>query len=460
MKKVLAVFAALSSFYSVNAMAMCGCMLPPRPPPSMRVANSKLTNKSSKVIIVHDGDRTVVTMANDFDGDAKSFGIVIPVPSAITKEQIHVGEKTMVETLAQATAPQLLEYPAIDPCMRMAPSVAMDRAGSGKMESAAPGAVGGARGPGHTLQVTVEGTYTVGEYDIQILTAENAGDLITWLKQHDYQIPDGAEPVFASYLRQNMHFFLAKVNLKQQASRGYTFLRPIQIAYESPKFMLPIRLGMLNAEEKDGAEQELSVWTITKKGRVESTNYRTVKMPVSQGMLPEYVKNDFEGVYRAAFKNLERREGNDVVFYEYAGYGSTGPIGSANTDPETLRKLGVWWADGTSPAFITRLHFTYDKAHFPEDLVLQETSDSAQTQPVFSVQDDPKSASCMSKQQLHDYLNPGHAQQAQALASLTGWDADDIMRQIDKGPSAKPEETPANKTPDGKDRSWYQNLWK
>ena len=56
-------------------------------------------------------------------------------------------------------------------------------------------------------------------------------------------IPAGASPVIASYLKQNMKFFVARVNLTEQSKLGFTYLRPLQIAYESPKFMLPIRLG-------------------------------------------------------------------------------------------------------------------------------------------------------------------------------------------------------------------------
>ena len=50
-----------------------------------------------------------------------------------------------------------------------------------------------------------------------------------------------------------MRFFVAKVNLAEQAKLGFTYLRPLQVAYESPKFMLPIRLGMVNAERPAGA---------------------------------------------------------------------------------------------------------------------------------------------------------------------------------------------------------------
>ena len=63
------------------------------------------------------------------------------------------------------------------------------------------------------------------------------------------------EPILGSYMRQGMRFFLARVNLKEQARLGFSYLRPIQVAFESPKFMLPIRLGTLNAD----GDQELFV---------------------------------------------------------------------------------------------------------------------------------------------------------------------------------------------------------
>ena len=55
-------------------------------------ANTKLFNKASQVVIVRDGDRTVMTMANDFEGEPKEFAIVIPVPTLLQREQIHVAD--------------------------------------------------------------------------------------------------------------------------------------------------------------------------------------------------------------------------------------------------------------------------------------------------------------------------------------------------------------------------------
>src|SRR5215203_305547 len=62
-------------------------------------ADTRLFNKASQVVLVRDGDRTVMTMANDFQGDLKEFAVVIPVPTFLKREQIHVGDKALVDHL-------------------------------------------------------------------------------------------------------------------------------------------------------------------------------------------------------------------------------------------------------------------------------------------------------------------------------------------------------------------------
>jgi hypothetical protein len=136
--------------------------------------------------------------------------------------------------------------------------------------------------------VKIEAEYTVGEYDIVILSADQSGGLETWLKESGYKIPEGAGPVLESYIKRKMRFFVAKVNLEEKAKAGFHYLRPLQVAYESRKFMLPIRLGTVNAD----GPQELFVFALTRKGRVETTNYRTVKLPTGMD-LPVFVKRDF-----------------------------------------------------------------------------------------------------------------------------------------------------------------------
>src|ERR1700693_4594685 len=83
-------------------------------------ADSELFNKASKVVLAHNGDRTVLTMASDVRGDPKEFAIVIPVPTVIQRDQIRVVEPARIDHLDAYTAPRLVEYYDEDPCAPVA----------------------------------------------------------------------------------------------------------------------------------------------------------------------------------------------------------------------------------------------------------------------------------------------------------------------------------------------------
>ena len=229
-----------------------------------------------------------MTLANDFKGEPKEFAIVVPVPTVLEKGQIHVGDRALVEHLDSFTAPRLVEYFDEDPCARVS------RARRRPSASAPPPSPSRPRsGSGQLCGVTIEAKYTVGEYDILILSAQaewRPRDLAA--RRTATASPPARRRVLGIYLKQGMKFFVAKVNLSQQQKLGFAYLRPIQIAYESPKFMLPIRLGMVNA---DGA-QELFVYAITQaRAASKTTNYRNVKLPTDQDV-PEYVQAELPRV--------------------------------------------------------------------------------------------------------------------------------------------------------------------
>src|ERR1700751_896859 len=132
-------------------------------------ADAKLFNKSSKVVLTRDGEKTAITMANDYQGDAKEFAVVIPVPTFIERKQIGVVDMPTIDHLDAFTAPRLVEYHDDDPCAPKPPMpVAMSRSGGGPMMLAY--ADNSARYKG----VTVEATYDVGEYDVSILSAKES----------------------------------------------------------------------------------------------------------------------------------------------------------------------------------------------------------------------------------------------------------------------------------------------
>src|SRR5207253_10390421 len=124
-------------------------------------ADTKLFNRASQVVLVRDGDRTVMTMANDFESEPKEFAVGIPVPTFLTREQIHVGEKALVDHLDAYSAPRLVEYFDSNPCARREYNFA-----TALSEARAPAAAMDSAKLARALGVTIEATYTVGEYDI------------------------------------------------------------------------------------------------------------------------------------------------------------------------------------------------------------------------------------------------------------------------------------------------------
>ncbi len=413
-------------------------------------ADTKLFNKASEVAIARHDNKTVITMANDFTGDVKEFALVVPVPTLLEKEQIHVGDPTLLKHLADYSAPRLVEYFDENPCLRYE---LMERRSMDAMRSMAPAAAA-PRERDKALGVTVEAQYTVGEYDILILSAKESNGLETWLAENGYRIPTGASTVLQSYLKQGMKFFVAKVNLGEQTKLGLTHLRPLQLAFESSKFMLPIRLGTVNA---DGA-QELFIYFLTKQGRVETTNYRTVRLPEAQEV-PLYVKDKFGEFYRDLFSQQVKRESERGVFMEYAwDMNWCDPCAANPLSAEELRGLGVFWQESNgrmgkgmpmAQIFLTRLHVRYDAAHFPEDLMFQETSDRGNFQARYILRhpwtgtDECQAATAYRRQ-----LRERYEREAQTLASLTGWNISDIRKTMNIA-----------SLPASEEKKWYQRLW-
>jgi len=459
MKRIVLRLALLLSLLASasQAQAFCGFYV--------AKADTKIFNKASQVVLARQDDKTVITMVNDFKGDPKEFAVVVPVPTLIERGQINVGDKKVIDHLDAYTSPRLVEYHDDSPCYL----ALMEKRSNFDLalhKSAAPAASGRAE----TLGVTVQAQYTVGEYDIVILSAKEGQGLETYLKENGYRLPKGASEVLGSYIKQKNHFFVAKVNLKEQSKLGFNYLRPIQVAYESPKFMLPLRLGTLNAD----GYQELFIYTLTRKGRVEPTNYRSVKLPTDMD-LPIYIKTRFKDFYRDMFDQQVKKADMRAVFTEYAwDMNWCDPCAADPLSHEELRSLGVFWLNdspaenapnrgrrqimpippmgGARDVFVTRMHVRYDAQRFPEDLVLQETADRNNFQARYVLRHPWKGEdkSCPASEEYYREVQRRQEKEALQLADLTGWKLADIRDQMNLRSAS---------TSGGTAAKWWQKIW-
>jgi hypothetical protein len=140
-----------------------------------------------------------------------------------------------------------------------------------------------------------------------------------------------------------------------------------------------------------------------------------------------------------------------AVFLEYAwNMNWCDPCASEPLSPEELRKLGVFWLDTAGKGvFLSRLHVRYDRAHFPEDLVFQETGDSRQYQARYVIHHPANPGNCPAAAAYRRDLRERQEHEAQNVATLTGWKIDEMRRRMYLDT--------ASTTPSGK--KWWEKIW-
>lgn len=408
---------AFALFCAHHATAFCGFYV--------AKADATLFNDKSEIILVRDGDRTVITMSNDFRGNVRDFAMVVPVPVVLERDDIKVVNRSIFQMLDSYSAPRLVEYHDANPChppvmeemqFSMADVTIVTKASANRREDKEK-----------DYGVTIEAQYTVGEYDILLLSATQSTGLKDWLIDNGYKIPQTAHEVLDPYIKSNLKFFVVKVNLKEKQAAGFDHLRPIQIRFESPKFMLPIRLGMANSS----GVQDMIVYAFTRTGRVECVNYRTVKAPTGRN-IPLFVKDRFGRFYKDTYQRAWRREGRNAVMLEYA-WNVTPSWGGMKCDPcvgpppmqQEFVDAGVNWGQGNSggQVFFTRLHVRYSRDKFPADLVFQVTPDQENFQARYVLTHPAQGdLDCAEGQSYLLDLYYRRLREMDELAMLTGWD--------------------------------------
>jgi hypothetical protein len=332
---------------------------------------------------MRDATRTVLSMQNNYQGPPENFALVVPVPVVLKKENVKTLPNEVFARVDKMTAPRLVEYWEQDPC---APRYFERAMGTGRriLMSADSGRI--------DLGVKVEARFTVGEYEIVILSAKQATGLDTWLRQNNYKIPAGAAPVLRPYVQGGSKFFVAKVDPKKvRFENGQAMLSPLRFHYDSKEFSLPVRLGLLNSS----GTQDLIVHVLARGQRYEVANYPNVTIPTNLD-LATAAKDRFGPFYVALFDALLKKNPGAVVT-EYAWDASScDPCPEPALQPEELLTLGadvlvtapqpppVPGLKGRRPPappappigqaggfVLTRLHARYSKQTLGQDLVFR-----------------------------------------------------------------------------------------
>jgi hypothetical protein len=242
--------------------------------------DTELYNSASEIVVVREGSRTTLTMANDYEGLLDEFAMIVPVPEILTEEDVRVVDPGVFTTLRRYSAPRLVSYT----CDQLYP----DPERSFPMTGNPLGCTGGYGDSGsdgdadsngsnnYSYGVQVESRFIVGEYEIVILSAEESGALLGWLDSEGYTVPTNTSTLIQEYLDAGSYFFAARV-FADRLPDGQDSLSPLQFGYDAEVFSLPIRLGTANSS----GVQDLIIYGIASlaDGRLGISNYDEATVP-------------------------------------------------------------------------------------------------------------------------------------------------------------------------------------
>ncbi len=361
MRALAAVFAM--TVMSARADAFCGFYV--------GGAGAKMFNNATEVVLMRHGTTTVLSMQNNYQGPPEHFALVVPVPVVIKEAQVKTLPRDVFDKIDVLGAPRLVEYWEQDPCRVDEPLEAAGMVFAGA--TATEELLVKDDSDDRDYHVKVEAKFSVGEYDIEVLSAEQSTGLDRWLRDHHYTIPAGAEPLLRPYVEQGTKWFVAKVDpAKVKFENGMATLSPLRFFYDTADFTLPIRLGLANSN----GTQDLIVNILAPNARYEVANYPNVTIPTNL-LVRDEVRTRFGEFYAALFDHTLQQVPNAVVTEYSWDAGSCDPCPGPTLDGNDLATLGAdvlgkTYKDvDTSNGFtLTRLHARYGKT-VTNDLVFR-----------------------------------------------------------------------------------------
>ena len=250
-------------------------------------SDAKLTNNASQVALMRKGNRTVMTMSNNYQGPPENFAMVVPVPVVLHKEDVKTLPADVFEHIDPLSAPRLVEYWEQDPVRRRSrstqrPCGAVDNVPADDRQRAAQGDHG----------VKVEARFATGEYEIVILSAQRLGRARDVAARDNYNIPQGAAGALAPYVRDQMKFFVAKVNIKKVQRDVHGRGRALAAALRAST---PTSCGCrcASACSTPTGKQDLIVYVLHPTSRFEVANY-------PERLHPDQPRSRRRGAHRAS----------------------------------------------------------------------------------------------------------------------------------------------------------------
>lgn len=205
-----------------------------------------VAQNAERILFEVNGDGTVTTTVEiRYSGEPDGFSWVVPVTDTPELTTAPASSLVMLDT---ATVPTITPPPTKCTNPGMQPPMA------GAFDSANESDGG----------VDVEDLPSVGPYDPQVVSSDDAQALIDWLNDNDYLITEEMEPLVADYVAQGMKFLAMKLT----PGAGVADIAPIQMRAPATEPSVPITLTAVSADPEMGI-----LIFVAANERYESSNY-------------------------------------------------------------------------------------------------------------------------------------------------------------------------------------------
>jgi hypothetical protein len=203
-----------------------------------------------------ESDGTItMTVEVDYRGMDDDFAWILPVPAV---PELSIGSPALFDALRRATDPIFYTEDVVRGVCRTQPRC-VHSSGCGEVYTggcgmssapsapwmggyievdASPRITGSEPDAGPPAPVTIYSDERVGPYDAVVLGASTAAEVVTWLQDHDYDIPATATELLEPYAAAGQVF----IALRLSANAATGVLRPITLRMTTAEACLPIRL--------------------------------------------------------------------------------------------------------------------------------------------------------------------------------------------------------------------------
>ena len=238
-----AVLAILAVVTSTDSALACGGFF---------CRNSPVDQNAERIIFTQNKDGTISAYIQiQYTGSAPDFSWILPLPSAIGAEDVEVPEDAMAAftELEVATDPVFIPPP-------MPQCAIQQRNFAAVLESAS--------------SVNIFASGEVGPYGFDVIGSEDPGELINWLRDHDYRVTEDMEPLINVYVEEDFAFLAMQLLPGENAQS----VQPVKITYPSERPMIPLRLTAVAANPN----MAVMVWFYADNQAV-PVNYAEIQIP-------------------------------------------------------------------------------------------------------------------------------------------------------------------------------------